>query len=107
MQGNLFSPVYGLMQGNLFSQVYGLMQDNLFSPVYGLMQGNLFSPVYCLMQGNLFSPVYTILVRVEAWAHTTSLTPPLCVEVSVSSKNSNRSCIWVIGVDSASVSTIL
>ena len=34
----------------------------------------------------------------EIWAHKTSLTPPLFIEVSVPRQESERSCICVLGV---------
>ena len=37
-------------------------------------------------------------LRREVWAHKTSLTPPLFIEVPVPSRESDQSCICVLGV---------
>ena len=42
----------------------------------------------------------------EAWVHKTSLTQPLTIEVSVPSQESERSCIYVLGVSFFPLSTI-
>ena len=36
----------------------------------------------------------------EVWTHETSLTPPLFIDVSIPSQESERSCICVLGVSS-------
>ena len=40
------------------------------------------------------------------WAHKTSVTPPLFIEVSMLSHDSERSCIYVGDIDFTSVSKI-
>ena len=40
-----------------------------------------------------------ISIRGEVWAHKTSLTTPLFIEVSVPSQESDRSYICVMGID--------
>ena len=42
--------------------------------------------------------VIILSLREELWAHGASLTPPLFIEVSLRSKESERSCICVLGV---------
>jgi hypothetical protein len=45
-------------------------------------------------------------LRGEVWAHKASLTLPLFIEVPVPSQESERSCIWVLGVLIFPLSTI-
>ena len=47
-----------------------------------------------------------ISLRGELWAHKTSLTPPLFIEVSVPSQESERSCIFVLFVSILPLSTM-
>ena len=46
-------------------------------------------------------------LRGEVWAHTTSLTPPLYIEVAAPNQESERSCIYVLGILIFPLSTIL
>jgi hypothetical protein len=46
-----------------------------------------------------------ISLRGVIWAHTTSLSPPLFIEVPVPSPVSERSCIYVLGASIMTVST--
>ena len=48
-----------------------------------------------------------ISLRGKIWANTTSLTPPLFIEVSVPSNESKRSCICVLEVSILPLSKIL
>ncbi len=48
-----------------------------------------------------------ISLRVEVWAHITSLTPPHFIEVAVPSLESEWSCICVSGIWILPLSTIL
>jgi len=48
-----------------------------------------------------------ILLRTEVWAHKTGLTPPLFIEVSVPTQDSERSCICVLWISILPLSTIL
>jgi len=43
----------------------------------------------------------------HVWAHKTSLTPPLFIEVPVPSQKNERSCICVLGISIFPFSTIL
>jgi hypothetical protein len=45
--------------------------------------------------------------RVEIWVHFTRLTPPPFIEVPVQSKESERSCICVVGVSTLPLSTTM
>jgi hypothetical protein len=54
--------------------------------------------------------VYTCMTapfhwRCEAWAHNTSSTPPLDIEVPVPTKENEQSCIYVLGVSNLFLST--
>jgi hypothetical protein len=48
-----------------------------------------------------------ISLRLEVLAHTTSLAPPLCIEVLLSRQKSKRLCICVLGVSVCLFSTSL
>ena len=41
---------------------------------------------------------YIISLRGKVWAHKTSLTQPLYIEVPVSSQESERSCMYVLAI---------
>ena len=49
----------------------------------------------------------SISKRGEDWAHKTSLTPPLFIEMPVPIQESERSCICVLGISDLPLSTIL
>ena len=49
---------------------------------------------------------YNISLGEEVWVHKTSLTQPLSIEVSVPRQESERSCIYVLGVSFFPLSTI-
>ena len=48
-----------------------------------------------------------ISLRGKDWVHITSLALPLVIEVPVSSQESEKSCICVLGVSTLPMSTIL
>jgi hypothetical protein len=50
---------------------------------------------------------HIISLRGEIWAHNTSLTPPLFIEVFLPSQESEWSCICVLGVSILPLPTIL
>ena len=53
------------------------------------------------------STCMTTSLRVEVWAHKTSLSPPLFIEVSVPRQKCELSCICLLGVSPLPLSTIL
>jgi hypothetical protein len=50
---------------------------------------------------------HIIELRGEAWAHKTSLTPPVSIRVPVPSQESERPCSCVLVVSSLSLSVIM
>jgi len=76
---------------------------------FSVLFNNDVHPVIC--EGWQFSHMWKALAwpiisrRVENWVHFTRLTPPPFIEVPVQSKESERSCICVVGVSTLPLST--